>query len=74
MASVHTTNIFSALVQAWLVLVQPVLVLAYFPCGWRLAGPSLESRRVGPATTSTAARARHRAWIHAEDTGDQQHF
>ena len=46
-----------------------VLVLAYFPCGWRLAGPSLESRRVGPATTSTAARARHRAWIHAEDTG-----
>ena len=73
-ASVHTTNIFSALVQAWLVLVQPVLVLAYFPCGWRLAGPRLESRRVGPATASTAARARHWAWIHAEDTGDQPHF
>ena len=71
MASVHTTNIFSTLVQAWLVLVQPVLVLAYFPCGWRLAGPSLESRRVGPARASTAARARHWAWIHAEDTGDQ---
>ena len=37
MASVHTTNIFSALVQAWLVLVQPGAGAGLFSL-WLAAG------------------------------------